>query len=942
MIYNSPTGRNMRGPTTKRSSIFGSSTVNETRKQITTPLEAISHRIEEIIKLGVGIIPCDVDPKLHLNTDVEIIEVQVGENIYKVRSVFLPAHQYKVGWIVDCDLQECMMCTLPFSWTRARVHCRACGSLLCQKCSPFSTTVPCFEEKKGSRVCTNCFGLRVDVRVAPIHRSNLVLNSPNNKDSRNQRFKTSRISLGGLRPNLDENDASAEKRPAFSSQAVEEMEKKERDQAMMCEYAFRVMKGLVSPDIHRCTLEQLKENGLPEQVAQRVLRLKALWMLSMHQDDIAKIHIADLRSKYQPHGLDLVETRALWHWLQERDWFDGPRDKLEWMYDLKNKLQEMCKKEELGQLEDAERRHPAYKGSEHLLLYDIHYPIQRRYDHIASTDKYAPNSPMRDSTTPITRSPTVPNPSKPPKPAKNYRSDALGLGLDGNRNQGSRTPLSPKPTKPRRDSGANSPAPDTPNMNVTKKTASSPHPSSEAHAFADKSPFPPTGQHPAPQLNSATYLSPLVNPTANKKVSPDSMSDVGELGSDQSPFTLLMQKRAEVAAKVESSKGLMMMTSSVNSDQSLVMTPQPKEAEEEIFAIQEDIIPAVAVTHTAPTDVMMTPCDVIPVRGAVPVTAATPHVPRPTLADEFDDDYMMTRYVAPQSSKNLMTSATKTQMTPHSVRKPLFGTSTPPKEEDEQDENNVPVNKVDNKLQPISATKSLFKDAKKRLSSIGVPGTRRKQSPEQQKAALIKLIEIFEPEQAKELLQQPACPRLDQREASAMLMKSVDKIASDDTIPLAAETLILLIDEFKADVNVSDASGKTPLAVLFTDPIIGRALMSRGADVLAEDHTGSCALSISFEYGIEWMYDCWLSLDGEGKLKANDDRLKVNKYVACLILGGYGTKAMELIKNDYASITPDEASQLWSICHGNLEYMKEPIETFDLLQYLNPSIEISG
>jgi hypothetical protein len=207
---------------------------------------------------------------------------------------------------------------------------------------------------------------------------------------------------------------------------------------------------------------------------------------------------------------------------------------------------------------------------------------------------------------------------------------------------------------------------------------------------------------------------------------------------------------------------------------------------------------------------------------------------------------------------------------------------------------------------------------------------------------LIKLIETFEPEQARELLQQPGCPRLEREEASALLMKSVDKIASDDTIPLAVETLTLLIDEFNADVNVSDGSGKTPLSVLFTDPVIGRALITRGADILAEDYAGSCALSISFEYGIEWMYDCWLSLDGETKLKLAGDRMKVNKYVACLILGGYGTKAMELIKSDCASITADEASQLWSICHGNLEYMKEPIETFDLLQYLNPSIEISG
>ena len=56
----------------------------------------------------------------------------------------------------------------------------------------------------------------------------------------------------------------------------------------------------------------------------------------------------------------MIEIQALWHWLQEKDWFDGPMDKLEWMYDIKTKLYDLSVKRERKQLPAHEERHPAY------------------------------------------------------------------------------------------------------------------------------------------------------------------------------------------------------------------------------------------------------------------------------------------------------------------------------------------------------------------------------------------------------------------------------------------------------------------------------------------------------------------------------------------------------------------------------------------------------
>ena len=92
------------------------------KKVITTPLESISHRIKEVVTSSYE--PVEYDPKQHLSTDVEIVPVKVGQKVYKVRKVFLCSHPYQVGWVVDCDLKECMGCELPFSWKKFRHHCR--------------------------------------------------------------------------------------------------------------------------------------------------------------------------------------------------------------------------------------------------------------------------------------------------------------------------------------------------------------------------------------------------------------------------------------------------------------------------------------------------------------------------------------------------------------------------------------------------------------------------------------------------------------------------------------------------------------------------------------------------------------------------------------------------------------------------------------------------
>ena len=87
------------------------------------------------------------------------------------------------------------------------------------------------------------------------------------------------------------------------------------------------------------------------------------------------------------------------------------------------------------------------------------------------------------------------------------------------------------------------------------------------------------------------------------------------------------------------------------------------------------------------------------------------------------------------------------------------------------------------------------------------------------------------------------------------------------------------------------------------------------------------------------MYNYWLSIGRETDLINAKNELLINKYVACLILGGYGTRAREFIDSKDANITSYEATALRSICKDDFKNMKESVETYELLVFLGAEIE---
>eukprot|EP01035_Chromulina_nebulosa_P017823 gene17823-23434_t len=127
------------------------------------------------------------------------------------------------------------------------------------------------------------------------------------------------------------------------------------------------------------------KEGIPEHIAKRIWNIKILHLICTHKDDIRKIHIADLRNKYENRGLDLFEMRAVWYNLPQWDPTNPiETSKAEWKESFKSKLDDMAYKDSKNMLLDDERRHSVYKGYENLSIYDPNLILKTKFVYSAS------------------------------------------------------------------------------------------------------------------------------------------------------------------------------------------------------------------------------------------------------------------------------------------------------------------------------------------------------------------------------------------------------------------------------------------------------------------------------------------------------------------------------------------------------------------------------
>lgn len=79
--------------------------------------------------------------KLHFNPDQRIVDVDLGQ---------------KQPMLIRSDsVTKCMECGSQFTMVRRKHHCRACGAVVCSKCSSFKASLA-YESGKSVRVCRTC------------------------------------------------------------------------------------------------------------------------------------------------------------------------------------------------------------------------------------------------------------------------------------------------------------------------------------------------------------------------------------------------------------------------------------------------------------------------------------------------------------------------------------------------------------------------------------------------------------------------------------------------------------------------------------------------------------------------------------------------------------------------------------------------------------------
>jgi tetratricopeptide (TPR) repeat protein len=97
-------------------------------------------------------------------------------------------------------------------------------------------------------------------------------------------------------------------------------------------------KSYVPVDIYTCTKDHVF-SSLPKPLARRVWNEKSLWLLRMSPALIAKLHIADLQSKYSTQSLDEIELRAVYAVMPPKFENDSTGEKEGWRAGILQRLQ---------------------------------------------------------------------------------------------------------------------------------------------------------------------------------------------------------------------------------------------------------------------------------------------------------------------------------------------------------------------------------------------------------------------------------------------------------------------------------------------------------------------------------------------------------------------------------------------------------------------------
>lgn len=783
-------------------------------------LRLICHRIKSI-SMNDKFQELEFDPF----TDTQIEQILIKRKIKTVRRVYLSNNsrsnnglsKYKIGWVVDCDVSCCMICMSSFNLFRFRHHCRACGLLVCDNCSPYKTNISNFIESGGSRVCINCFGLRNEKIIV----STLVSSSSDVKE-----IKT--ISPNGIvNTAFVKRRNKAAERNSFDRKIIEENQKFEESQIPKYKDSYMRMRQLIPTNLLKTKLSDMIEiQSIDDLLAHRIWHTKALWLIVMHQDDILKVHISDLRGKYSPIGLDITEMRAIYYnlpvWNEEND---NTGQKQEWLLNFKQKLDELNHKELFGTLTESETRNIIYANLDNVIYFDPDVEIESRYhsapsifrhvqksNHDCISSEYSSDTFIKDSSDSYFQS------------VNSYRNEykyenSLKVSPNKSNPLDYTTLLTPNIANCEKEI-ITSPTTDEKYANILKNTERKK--SIKKIQFHDKT---------TSSLN-------LLNGQNN--------DEVNSINNNIDNIDLKWISDSPLEDNINNLDISSHVINMINEDSNQIKSMNLNEE----INLTNDFIDS-------------------------PISSSKQNINK-DLSDEYDSN------IKPFSNS------------PNTIR---IGTGNK-------------TSSSNNSSKRISRTNSINISSAKQFSM------------------LVNALSCGKAEEARILINN-GCVKLSRGEATSILLRCIE---DPQVLQEPLETITLLVIEFNADVNTVDSQFKTPIMSLFTNPILGRFIMLNGGDILSYDDQGSCALSLTFEYGIEWMLELFESSGLKDLLLKSGDIIRIRRYIYCLIFGGYASRVNDILSLNLIEISSNDATELWANSIDNVENMKEPVEIFELLE----------
>lgn len=224
---------------------------------------------------------------------VEEEEIKVAGIKRKVRRLYVkPEHSdfVGVGWIINEDIMNCMVCGESFGMFRWPHHCRSCGNLVCHPCSPDTVTIVELESLGEVRVCVQCYWGQ-----SPVHAMHVRKAPPEEEEEEyeeeyeEEKLDAQNITSSGepisepvrevsqqkrpsLKPKPEEEDASEEEDPFANRPTDHDNEYKVTPLPRFCVYATRKLSPRESQVanvriifINVCVHDVLSENA-PEDV----------------------------------------------------------------------------------------------------------------------------------------------------------------------------------------------------------------------------------------------------------------------------------------------------------------------------------------------------------------------------------------------------------------------------------------------------------------------------------------------------------------------------------------------------------------------------------------------------------------------------------------------------------------------------------------------------